>query len=535
MANFSPQFARVFRDKGLLLPPSMIWFTIVFIIAVALRCVAWSNTALMSPDGVLYIAQAKAIYYGQWDIIASCAGFRQLSIYPFFIAAVYNFSPDWVVAAKAINFVFGVATIVPLYLLLRQFFDYRISTAATLIVAVSPFFVSVSVDILRDPIYWFFLALGLYLFIARIKDDNRLFLLLSSLSFLLATWTRIESIVIYAISFGYVLCKDRDFKKIIIFLSPVIALIAIAIVVVHLMKSSINDLHRIDYVVSILSNSFSRYSELRSELRELEKGIDGQANEMLKLFLSEARMNMWLIALGMLINRVLETFVYILIIPSIFGFGKIKRIKEDPRLIYFLLLAATSLLTLYVFIMQKWVLEYRYVALFTLPSIVFAGVGLECIVKWFNARYKFKETLVLLFLVCMIVLSTLPKNMTHRNLDKIVFKEIGEFIVEREAGNHQQISVSAPVGIQRWVLFYANLNYQGAICHEPSAQTSWEIFAKQDSLIEQLKCRNIKYFLWTEKTWSAKNINVKKHIKFLKELRRWEHTDTGKMILYEVI
>ena len=89
--------------------------------------------------------------------------------------------------------------------------------------------------------------------------------------------------------------------------------------------------------------------------------------------------------------------------------------------------------------------------------------------------------------------------------------------------------------IQRWISFYANLNYQGAVCPEASDQTSWEIFAKQKTLVEQLKQRNIRYFLWTEKTWSGRGVDVDGHLENLKKLGAWEHQDTGKMILYEVI
>lgn len=518
------------------LTPAMIWFSCVFIIALVLRCVAWSHTSVIIPDGVLYIFQAKAIFYDQWSAITDCGGFKLVSVYPFLIAAVYNFFPDWVIVGTAINFVFGVATLIPLYLLLRQFFDYRISAVAALIIAVCPLFVGVSVSILRDPIYWFFSTLGLYLFTASInKDDKRLFLFLSSLCFLMATWTRIEAIVLFVISFIYLIWKERSLSKIIIFTSPVVAAIALASVIGSLMNMSIYELQRVNDVVNGVLNSLSNYVALKNEIKELEKILNGHAQIMLKLFLPEARMNMWLIALGMLLNRVLETFLYILIIPLIIGLKNIKRIKKDPRLIYFLLLVVSALVVMYLSIIAKWILEYRYVVIFALPSIVFAGVGLETIVEWFNTRYNIKETILILILACVIILFPLPKNLCSGEFDKMVFREIGELIAKNEGGNSQEIIVSASKDTQRWISFYANLNYKGAICPEASEQTCWEIFAKQDSLLEQFKQRGIKYFLWTEKNWSAKNISITKYLNYMKELGRWEHPDTGKMILYKVL
>lgn len=519
------------------LTPAMIWFSCVFIIALVLRCVAWSHTSVIIPDGVLYIFQAKAIFYDQWSAITDCGGFKLVSVYPFLIAAVYNFFPDWVIVGTAINFVFGVATLIPLYLLLRQFFDYRISAVAALIIAVCPLFVGVSVSILRDPIYWFFSTLGLYLFTASInKDDKRLFLFLSSLCFLMATWTRIEAIVLFVISFIYLIWKERSLSKIIIFTSPVVAAIALALVIGNLINMSIYELQRVNDVVKGALNSLSNYVALRNKLKELEQGIDGQAYKMLKFFLKEARMNIWLVALGVLLNRILETFLYVLIVPSIIGLSKLKKIKEDPRFSYFLLLIASAFFVMYLsIIFHNWELEYRYVVIFALPSIVFAGVGLETIVEWFNTRYNIKETILILILACMIILFPLPKNLCSGESDKMVFREIGEFIAKNEGRNSQEIIVSASQHTQRWISFYANLNYKGAVCPEASEQTCWEIFAKQDSLLEQFNQRGIKYFLCTEKNWSAKNIDITKYLKYIKELGRWEHPDTGKMILYKVL
>ena len=524
------------QTKRFFLTPAMIWFFIVFIIAVVLRCIAWSNTAVITPDGAAYIFQAKAIFYGQWNDIRDCgAGFKFFTVYPFLIAAFYHVFPDWVIAGRAVNFTFGVATIFPLYLLLRQFFDYRISALTTLIVAVSPFFVGTSVDVLRDPTYWLFAMTGLYLFTVSMKGDHRLLLFFSSLFFLLAAWTKHEAIILPAVSFIYLLWKDRHIAKIFIFLSPVVAIVALAFIIAGFMNTAVSELNKVDVFVVGFLNTFSSYVVLSNELGMLEKSIDGQTQSILKFFLREAQMNIWLVALGMLINRLLEASLYVLIIPFMIGFAQLKKIKDDPRLIYFLLLAAAVLSALYLFVIQTWGLQYRYMAIFTLSSIVFAGVGLESVVKWFRSRYPLKETLVIAILACLMLLSSLPKNMTARDADKIVFKEIGEFTARHEAGNSRVISVSSPMEIQRWISFYANLNYQGAVCPEASEQTSWEIFAKQETLVEQLKQRNIRYFLWTEKTWSGRSMDAERHLKNLKKLGAWEHQDTGKMILYEVI
>jgi len=66
---------------------------------------------------------------------------------------------------------------------------------------------------------------------------------------------------------------------------------------------------------------------LSNELGVLEKSIDGQTQSILKFFLREAQMNIWLVALGMLINRLLEASLYVLIIPFMIGFAQLKKSK----------------------------------------------------------------------------------------------------------------------------------------------------------------------------------------------------------------
>ncbi len=528
---------KIISDESRRLTPVIIWLGCVLILAVTLRIVAWIHTPLVTPDGALYIFQAKAIFYDQWAALAGCAGSQALSPYPFLIAAVYNFCPDWIIAARAINFTFGVAAIIPLYLLLMRFFDYRICAVTVLFVAVSPHFVGAGVDVLKDPGAWFFASLALYFFLSGIEDDRKPLILFSGICFLLGIWARVEIVVLVLVSLGYLIWKSRSVWKTLIFTLPFF--VALALVLILAMTGFLNssgaDLSRVDEVLGELRNLQSKYVALETELKNMEAGIDGQAHQALKLFIPEARQAMWLVALGILMNKVFESFLYVFALPFLLGFAQIKRIKNDPRLIYFFLLAMFSLLTLYLFVLKEWVLEYRYVAFFTLSALVFAGVGLEAMVYRFKTRYSVKETLTIIILAVILVFSMLPKNLKPRDADKVVFKEIGEFIVQHEGSNQREIKVSGAIRNQRWVSLYANLNYKGAVCPEATDGNCWEMFAHQDNLIGKLKQRDIKYFLWTEKTWSAKEIDVAKYSRSLKILHVWEHPDTGKMILYEVI
>jgi 4-amino-4-deoxy-L-arabinose transferase-like glycosyltransferase len=126
--------------KGLLAddryPPFRIAILII-LFGFEIRLFSFSYTYIINPDGVLYIHQARAIYYGLNDSILTCSmGF--LSNYSILIVLAYKIFGDWVVAAKSVSLFFGTITLVPVYFLLGRFFRREITLAATLIFALIP-------------------------------------------------------------------------------------------------------------------------------------------------------------------------------------------------------------------------------------------------------------------------------------------------------------------------------------------------------------------------------------------------------------
>lgn len=315
---------------------------------------------------------------------------------------------------------------------------------------------------------------------------------------------------------------------------PILILAVFGLLITMSTGFSINSLHRGGEILNKLSVGLTQYQTLRNELKVL---AEGQQNELLKFFLPSVRSNIWLFALGVLLNQLLEAFFYIFFIIFLIGLGDIrKKIKEDSRLTYFLALAISSLILLYIHILQAWIMDYRFMVIFLFPCAIFIGLGIEKILQRLQAQFSFKASWALFIISCLIMISTLPKNFKPRDPDKLIFKQIGELIAKRE-GNQQIIPISASHGTQRWVSFYANLHYKGSPCPEPSEQNCWGFFLKDyDSFIQNLKEKHIKYFLWTQRQWPPDNDLFKMpHYSNLTELGRWHHPDTGWMILFKVI
>ena len=87
---------------------------LVIALGFVIRLFCFQYTYIISPDGVLYIHQARAIYYGLSDSLISVSR-NFLSNYPVFVAGAYTIFRDWVIAAKVFSLFLGTLTLFALY------------------------------------------------------------------------------------------------------------------------------------------------------------------------------------------------------------------------------------------------------------------------------------------------------------------------------------------------------------------------------------------------------------------------------------
>ena len=543
---------------------------LIILFGFAIRLFSFHYVYIINPDGVLYIHQARAIYYGLKDSILTC-GMGYLSNYSILIVVAYKIFGDWVVAAKSVSLFFGTITLFPLYFLLNRFFKKEISLIATLIFALIPDFVARSADVVRDPVFWFFSVLGLYFFVSQIekrnyiypvrnnapsvkgemikkdnialeglknrsKFSNRVYLILSSLSFLMASWARIEAILFILVSFVYILLvrQDRKIKKISIFAIPVILILLFSVFGSMIFNMSVNKFHRAHAITAKFSAPMIEYKNLRESLTEL---MNQPLKENLQHFLHKARHLVWLIALGTLVKYAVRAYFYPFFFIFIIGLGGIwTRIKGDNHILYLAFLAISALILLYMHTLHTWMMFNRFFAIFIFPSFIFVGFGLEKIIVFLRSRFNLKES-VILFVLCLLILAcSLPKNLQSREADKIVFKEIGELIADRD-GNNKEIQIVTSLHSIRWISFYANLNYEGAPYPQKNDDLDNIIGKNYSEFVQNLKIRGIRYFLWEEKHWPRYRFDFmnRKNPKDFIKLGEWKHPDTGRLILFSVI
>ena len=521
-----PAKTRFHTDRG-----DIAVLALILILGLAVRLFAWHQTGIMNSDGTVYIQQARAIYFGLWDSMTSCT-IRYPYINTFFIAAFYAVFGNWITAATTVSVFFGTLTLIPLFFLARSFFSLGIASLVVLIYAVNPMLVDGSVDIVRDPSYWFFALLGLYLLTCQ-KGGTTAGLLLSSLAFVLATWTRIESLVFILIAPVYILLdgQERPLRRITSFFSPIILLLLLGIGGQWLIHPEKINMYRLMEIPARVSLAFSGYDQLRMTLKEM---ILHPPPGLSLEFLNNLQSNVWFLGFGVMIQNALETFFYPFVPLYLLGIGNLRRrIAADRRVLYFVLAVPAAFLLLYLFVFIDWQMENRWLALALFPSFLFLGFGLERIIPWLQSRFNLKKGMALALIALLALCFTLPKDMKPRGEDKVVYRTIGENIANRE-GNTKKIEIMTLGVASRWILFYANLRFPGAPCPDEFYDYRGWIGNEYGPFVEAMKKRGMKYLVWEEKNWPAG------HFDFLQSpyerdfirLGAWSHPDTGKILLF---
>jgi hypothetical protein len=518
-------------DDGHPIPRLLI---LVFILGFVIRLFACQYTYIVNPDGALYIHQAKAIYYGQWEELSSCV-VSFVSSYPLLIVGGYAIFHDWIISAKFISLVFGSLTLVPVYLLLRRFLDRRISVLGTLVFSVTPLFVARSADVIRDPIYWFFAALGLYFFVSSDQEKYRLPILFSSLCFIMAAWARIEAILYIIISCVFILAvrQDKRIQKIVIFTLPAILLMLLLFTSLSLFDISNQNLFRWKDIGDKLSEPFVQYKNLRAGLKDL---VPQTSDGGLPHFLPKARNMIWLVALGTLIKNAVDVYFYPFFAIFLVGLaGARRKLKEDPRIFYLVFSSICALVLLYVHLVQTWMMLNRFLALLFLPSFIFSGYGIERITRFCQTRFHFKASVAHFLLAVLVLSCALPKDLKPRESDKLVFKEIGQYLAALE-GNEHEIDVAASSVSIRWVSFYANYAQKRAICPQKHYNLRKLAGNSYGEFVDNLRKGGVRFFLWEETLWPKEifDFQAEQTPEDFIEIGRWWHPDTGRLVLFKV-
>lgn len=481
----------------------------LLLVSIVTRLFAFKYTYVINNDGVLYLDQARAILEGKWDAAKSC-GYDFISLYHLLIPVFYRIMGDWIAAAKTISLLFGTMAVVPVYLILRQFLRRSSAFMAGLIFAVNPFFASHSVELIKDPLFWFIALVGIFFLLYESRDKPRdYFMVLSGLSFVTAGFVRFEILVymigsvIYLLSFG-----ENKAKRAFLFCIPPAVTVMIVLAGLILYQGNIN-IWNLYFAprINILFHGFSA-SVFTADLF-------GKSYDFLKLF----------------IGRFVQNIFFPVLPFVLIGFWTLRKELFRNRFArYAVLLIILSVLSLYLFYLKVEVLSGRYLATVILPAFIFIGAGIETTMLFFEKKGMQRRT-VAMILCFYIIITAIPANLGDKRTDKLIYKDIGEYISKIE--NNRRVNIMSP---DKRIMFYANYHSSGLTCAQQLGEYDNLIKLKYSDLVAQLRQKNIHYFLWEEKSWknapydflAAAEANV------FREVQHWE-TDKTKFAAFKVI
>lgn len=531
------------NKKGLPAPgPSPDWrqnalsLALLVMIAAAIRLYALHVTAIINVDGAIYIHQARAISTGDWR--AATCSLPFLSNTSLLISLFHLAFEDWLTAARAVSLLFGTLAVIPLFGLFRQFFSREESLAAVAVLAFLPTWVSNSVDVVRDPVCWFFSLYGLYWLARGVLQQRRLLLSLACLAFLLAAWARIEALwypAAVCLLLPLMIPRHRGAALLWFSLPMLAGGTAILAMPPLLHGPSLLTMSRLEELRQTMIAGLSQYTALQESLAGLRQS---NPEAPFFFFLAEARNLAWLVGLGTVANRLCEALTYPFTLVALLGIGPLLRHNREYGVAtLFCLLAAGALGLLYLRTLQTYVIEYRYMMLTILPGSLCFCAGLAALTNRIRQRSQMARLPILTILAVLLILITLPRNLTPRGESETAFKEIGLFL----AANHppgDEVRVATSRHTVRLIRFYANLERPDIPCPErPEHLYPALAGGSPAELINNLKERKIDYLLWEEHNrpngWPPA-LTEGEQKEELQELGRWHNHQTGLMTLYRV-
>ena len=142
------------------------------------------------PDAVVYIQVAESFDKG---LLHADHQFG-LNLFPVILMLLHRSGLDWEMAGKLWNVAISCLTVLPLYGWVRRQFDDRLALAAGCLYAMHPELIRSSPEGIRDPTFWFFLVLSLYLLWRATAKVRLRFYLSGGLAMAMAAMTRSEGL-----------------------------------------------------------------------------------------------------------------------------------------------------------------------------------------------------------------------------------------------------------------------------------------------------------------------------------------------------
>ena len=423
---------------------------ILLLLALSIRIILYPHLHLIAKDGAFqYIPVAKLYACGEFKEALSQ---MQTPLYPFLIALVSKSGLDMESAGRLISLILNTLTIITLYFLGKKLFKTsHISFLAGFLLAIHPYFVRFSVDVLKEAPYIFFFVTALWLSYEALSSEKLWLYLWAGIAIGFSYLIRADGIEIFIIVSLWILFqKISEFRKTYkrrigaFFLLSAFSFVLVVPYLWHIRQTTgeWNLSKKIKLEVLIGPKSFVKEDNIR-DVSVMKKYTQG-----FLLFTAKS----------------VNSFHPLLLIFLLFGLVKRKTIPYQKREEFFL----ASFFGIHLFVLYFMAAHYsvfreghiiassfsgRHVLPLVVISFFWMGMGIEevreRIYRWIVSKRDGVFSLnlsqrVLVVILAVIALAILPKTLKPQGTDKLGGKIAGIWIKENSEKKSPVIMTNMP-------------------------------------------------------------------------------------------
>lgn len=453
----------------------------VVALATVLRLFVFLTTPLVGADCYSFFNVARLLATGE--------PYRDQTVHPLY-PALYAIASlvtgEYETAGKGVSLILGVLTLLPLYFLSRSLFGHTAAIFSTFFLAVNPTHVRLSADIISDTTYVFFIVMSIWIACEVIRRQSYSFCALLALCVGLSYFTRAEGIGLLVVIVPWLLLAHHGKVKERLLMGTSYLLVfvfVLALPVIPYLASIHRQLGYWHLSMQLAAIQTTKHSEVPVPNPETYKEKRGTGT-MGKT--EAARLSGWrqkgqyhMIALYVC-NEFVKVLYYPVLPFLLIGFFTMRppqRVDSRgalryalsylgtlrPRFIYstgrgeILILAFIFVyfVTFCYFAYVNYYMSGRYVLPLAVLSLVWVGAGFQYTSEYISRAIPSLQPSSVLFnraallLVVLVLLVTLPKDLTVKRGHELSQREAGLWIRE-----HLPAQTPVIMGLEK-VAFYA--------------------------------------------------------------------------------
>lgn len=178
--------------SALRLRPGMLGLLLILcLLTRALMCIQIEG---IYADAALYIHSAKSLEQG--DLFSGLQAMN-LNVFPVVLMLLHRVGLDWETAGSWWGVFISSLVVLPMFGWVRRQFDDQVALVACLLYAFHPKMIQWSPEIVRDPTFWFFFMMSIYLLWRAVSEVRVIFFLAAGVTVFLAVLTRFEGLLLF--------------------------------------------------------------------------------------------------------------------------------------------------------------------------------------------------------------------------------------------------------------------------------------------------------------------------------------------------